>query len=116
MSPRNIAKSTNLPIESTLKQYIPASVYRLQFNADFNLKAATKTTPYLQTLGVDAIYASPCFEAKPGSMHGYDVANPNRINPEIGTLKDYIKYCNSLKRQGMGQILDVVPNHMGGEW
>jgi len=93
--------------------YLPSSVYRLQMNGKFTYQQAQKVLPYLHDLGVDAVYSSPCFEATPGSPHGYDVTNPSRINPEIGTPKEFNDYCKSLKRNGMGQILDIVPNHMG---
>jgi len=93
--------------------YVPASVYRLQFNPDFKFTDAEALIPYLKELGVDAIYASPYFQSAPGSFHGYDVTNPNRINPEIGSEEEYSRFCDALKQAGMGQILDVVPNHMG---
>lgn len=96
---------------SSLK--IPSSVYRLQFNSDFTFKKAAACVPYLKSLGVEAIYASPCFEAVTGSAHGYNVANPNNLNPVLGTAKDYGHFCRTLKEAGMQQILDVVPNHMG---
>ncbi|MGH9644382.1 MAG: malto-oligosyltrehalose synthase, partial [Terriglobales bacterium] len=49
----------------------------------------------------------------PGSMHGYDIVDHNSLNPEIGTVDDYEFFVSELHRHGMGQILDIVPNHMG---
>ena len=49
----------------------------------------------------------------PGSLHGYDVADPTALNPEVGTEDDYRRFVDALHAHGMGQVLDVVPNHMG---
>ena len=50
--------------------------------------------------------------AKKGSLHGYDILDHNRINPEIGTEEEYDEFVQELRKYGMGQILDIVPNHM----
>ncbi len=65
----------------------PVATYRLQFHSEFTFDAFERIIPYLQKLGISTIYASPVFEATPGSTHGYDGVNPHRINPEIGTEK-----------------------------
>ncbi len=46
-------------------------------------------------------------------MHGYDIIDHNALNPELGTPEDYEYFVAELHRHGMGQILDIVPNHMG---
>lgn len=91
---------------------IPAATYRLQFNASFRFQDAERIVPYLDALGVSDVYASPFFKARAGSMHGYDIVDHNLLNPEIGSSEDFKSYCESLRRHGMGQILDFVPNHM----
>ncbi len=90
---------------------IPSSVYRLQLNEDFPLKKAIKVLPYLMDLGVEGVYCSPFYDAY--SAHGYDVTDPNKLNPKIGTLQEYLQFCAQLKKLGLKQIVDVVPNHMG---
>ncbi len=92
---------------------IPAATYRLQFHAGFTFQDARRLVPYLHQLGVTDVYASPYLKARSGSAHGYDVANPNSLNPEIGTEDDYRAFVDELARHGMGQVLDTVPNHMG---
>lgn len=92
---------------------VPSCVYRLQFNKQFTFKAATALIPYFKELGVDALYCSPYLQAAPGSMHGYNITNPNKINPEIGTEEEFEFFCAELDRCGIRQILDIVPNHMG---
>jgi malto-oligosyltrehalose synthase/4-alpha-glucanotransferase len=92
--------------------YNPVSTYRLQFHKGFTFKNLEEIIPYLEELGVRTIYASPIFEAAPGSNHGYDVVNPHRINPEIGTLAELRRISKKLKRSGIGWLQDIVPNHM----
>jgi malto-oligosyltrehalose synthase/4-alpha-glucanotransferase len=88
------------------------STYRIQFNKEFTFSDFKKVIPYLQQLGVKTLYASPIFEASPGSMHGYDTVNPLRINPEIGTEAELLEISALLKSSGMNWIQDIVPNHM----
>ena len=89
------------------------STYRLQFHREFTFRDAIALVPYLASLGVSHIYASPIMEARPGSTHGYDIINHNRLNPEIGTETDFRALVDALHAHSMGLILDFVPNHMG---
>lgn len=90
----------------------PVATYRIQFHKDFSFSDFEETLPYLQKLGVTTVYASPVFESVPGSMHGYDGVNPNKIDPEIGTEEQLVKIREKLKQQGMHWLQDIVPNHM----
>ncbi len=91
---------------------IPVSTYRLQFNGQFGFSDARRIVAYLHDLGIGDIYASPYFKAAAGSLHGYDILDQNRLNPEIGTEDEYQALIDELQRWNMGQILDIVPNHM----
>jgi len=93
--------------------HIPLAMYRLQFNRDFTFSDATKLIPYLAALGITHCYASPYLRARPGSVHGYDIIDHNSLNPEIGTPADYEQFVSQLHNHGLGQVLDIVPNHMG---
>lgn len=92
---------------------IPTATYRLQFNRSFTFLDAAALVPYLASLGISHCYASPYFRARPGSLHGYDIIDHNSLNPEIGSREDYEHFVAELHRHGMGQVLDIVPNHMG---
>jgi (1->4)-alpha-D-glucan 1-alpha-D-glucosylmutase len=46
-------------------------------------------------------------------MHGYDITNHDSLNPEIGTEAEHTRLMSLLREQGMGHLLDIVPNHMG---
>ncbi|HZZ77725.1 MAG TPA: malto-oligosyltrehalose synthase, partial [Gemmataceae bacterium] len=92
---------------------VPGATYRLQFHAGFTFKDACRIIPYLQKLGITDCYASPYLKARPGSKHGYDICDHQSINPEIGSDADCATFAKTLHDHGMGQILDIVPNHMG---
>jgi (1->4)-alpha-D-glucan 1-alpha-D-glucosylmutase len=92
---------------------IPLSTYRLQFNGRFTFSDASAVVPYLHRLGISDCYASSYLAAVPGSEHGYNVADPTRLNPELGTESDYWSWIDALRARDMGHLLDVVPNHMG---
>ena len=90
----------------------PIATYRIQFHKDFSFKDFEKRIPYLQKLGVSTIYASPILAATPGSTHGYDGISPEHINPEIGTEEQLRDISAILKKQDIGWLQDIVPNHM----
>ena len=92
--------------------HIPSATYRLQFNRSFTFEQAAALVPYLDELGITDVYASPFLMARPGSLHGYDVTDHTRFNPEIGDEKSFLHFSEELKRRGMSLIADVVPNHM----
>jgi len=90
----------------------PLSTYRLQFTPHFGFEAARAIVPYLVELGVGYLYASPYLKARPGSEHGYDVVDPNALNPEIGTPAEHAALIDASQAAGLGHLLDFVPNHM----
>jgi (1->4)-alpha-D-glucan 1-alpha-D-glucosylmutase len=91
---------------------LPVSTYRLQFTPAFGFSAAKEIVPYLHRLGISDIYASPIFQARKGSTHGYDIVDPTELNPELGTTADFDALIEDVRRCGMGWIQDIVPNHM----
>jgi (1->4)-alpha-D-glucan 1-alpha-D-glucosylmutase len=91
---------------------IPTCTYRIQFHAGFDFEAARQIVPYLKLLGVSDLYASPIFQARKGSTHGYDVVDPTQINCELGGIEKFEVLWETLHQQGIGWIQDIVPNHM----
>ena len=92
---------------------IPSSTYRLQFNRDFTFNQARALVPYLHALGITDCYASPYFQARAESLHGYDITDHNKLNAAIGTREEYDAWIAELHAHQMGQVLDFIPNHMG---
>ncbi|WIM12641.1 malto-oligosyltrehalose synthase [Enhydrobacter sp.] len=91
---------------------MPRATLRLQFHKDFTFADAERLVPYMAALGVSHLYASPITAARAGSMHGYDVIDPTRVNPELGGEDGLRRLVEALRRQGLGLIVDIVPNHM----
>ncbi len=91
----------------------PRATYRFQFHKDFTFDDAVRAVPYLVALGISHVYASPIHKARPGSTHGYDIVDHAAINPELGGEDGFYRLSDALGRNGLGLILDIVPNHMG---
>lgn len=91
---------------------IPSATYRLQFRKGFTFDNAAEISDYLFSLGISHIYSSPYLQAAPGSAHGYDVVDPQRVNEELGGASAHKRFCTKLGEIGLGQVLDIVPNHM----
>ncbi|MDO9579249.1 MAG: alpha-amylase family glycosyl hydrolase, partial [Bacteroidales bacterium] len=91
---------------------IPIATYRLQFNADFGFQAAAQVIAYLADLGVSDVYASPVFQARKASRHGYDITDARRINPELGGTSEFETLTGMVKAYRMGWLQVIVPNHM----
>ncbi|MCE9607521.1 MAG: malto-oligosyltrehalose synthase [Planctomycetia bacterium] len=94
------------------RRVVPAVTYRVQFRDEWTFDDATAIVPYLHELGVSHVYASPYMRARAGSPHGYDVCDPNQLNPAFGSEESYRGFIAALRAHGMGHIVDVVPNHM----
>ncbi|MHB1161660.1 MAG: malto-oligosyltrehalose synthase [Chloroflexota bacterium] len=94
------------------RRRLPVSTYRLQFNGGFTFDAARSVVHYLHSLGVTDCYSSPYLQARPGSPHGYDVCDHGALNADLGSREQYEAFVAELKKHGMGQLLDVVANHM----
>jgi (1->4)-alpha-D-glucan 1-alpha-D-glucosylmutase len=99
----------------------PRATYRVQLREDFDFDAAAGIVPYLEELGVSHLYCSPYMQAAPHSTHGYDVVDPTRISSELGGERGLASLDAALRAALMGQLLDIVPNHMcvtdrGNRW
>ncbi|MEZ4522990.1 MAG: alpha-amylase family glycosyl hydrolase [Thermomicrobiales bacterium] len=92
--------------------HIPLSTYRLQLNADFPFSSAIEQLDYLVRLGIGDLYLSPIMRAVAGSAHGYDVTDPTQVNPALGGQSGLRDLSEEARDQGLGILLDIVPNHM----
>jgi (1->4)-alpha-D-glucan 1-alpha-D-glucosylmutase len=108
----SVAREARAPARNAVTD-TPVSTYRLQFGAKFRLADAIALVPYLANLGITHVYASPLLKARPGSEHGYDITDFNALNPEIGNWDEFVRFSDRLRANGMGLVLDFVPNHMG---
>jgi (1->4)-alpha-D-glucan 1-alpha-D-glucosylmutase len=86
--------------------------YRVQLRPEFRFEEAAAVTGYLAALGVSHLYCSPYLQAAPGSTHGYDVVDYGWVNEELGGSVAHAGLVEALRAEGLGQVLDIVPNHM----
>lgn len=92
-----------IPLRATL---------RLQCHAGFTFDDAAAWLEYFAALGISHLYLSPVLAPMPGSGHGYDLADPRRINPEAGGEAALRRLAEGARAHGIGLLLDVVANHM----
>ena len=90
----------------------PSATYRVQLTPEFGFDDLAAIAPYLAALGITHVYCSPYLQAAKGSTHGYDVVDPTRVNEELGGEPARRRMVEALAQSGLGQVLDVVPNHM----
>jgi (1->4)-alpha-D-glucan 1-alpha-D-glucosylmutase len=98
--------------QDVARQRLPVATYRLQFTGDFTFRQAAELIDYLGALGVTDVYASPLLQARERSQSGYDVADCERLNEDLGTPEEFEALALGLREKGMGLVLDIVPNHM----
>jgi (1->4)-alpha-D-glucan 1-alpha-D-glucosylmutase len=91
---------------------VPLSTYRVQFRPEFDFEAAAGIVEYLRDLGISHVYCSPYLQAAPGSSHGYDTVNYQQVNAELGGEDGRATFVGRLAECDIGQVLDIVPNHM----
>ena len=85
-------------------------------NNDFfggNLKGIEEKLPYLKNLGVTVIYLNPIFESH--ENHRYSTACYERIDPLLGTEKEFRELCRAADEMGIKIILDGVFSHTGAD-
>jgi malto-oligosyltrehalose synthase len=87
------------------------STYRLQLGG-LGFAGAFDLVGYLHDLGVETLYVSPVLTAAPGSTHGYDVVDPTRLDPALGTAREFGALLAELAAHEMRLLIDIVPNHM----
>ena len=90
----------------------PRATYRVQLHSGFTFDDAANFAAYLAELGISHLYCSPYLQATPGSTHGYDVVDHRRINEDLGGAAAHARMHSALREHGLGQVLDIVPNHM----
>jgi alpha-glucosidase len=75
-----------------------------------DINGIIRRLPYLQDLGIDAIWLSPIFPSPMGDF-GYDVSDYTAIDPLFGTMADLEALIHAAHSGGLKVVLDLVPNH-----
>ncbi|MDR2564983.1 MAG: glycoside hydrolase family 13 protein [Bifidobacteriaceae bacterium] len=109
-----------MAIDSNPDWWRDAAVYQIypRSFADANgdgigdLVGVTARVPYLEALGVDAVWLSPFYPSALADG-GYDVDDYRDVDPRIGTLAEFDQMVAALHQAGIRVIIDIVPNHSG---
>jgi len=96
--------------DAVFYEVYPRSFADSDNNGIGDLKGITSKLDYLQQLGVNAIWITPCFPS-PQVDFGYDVSDYEAIDPMYGTMADFDKLVAEGKKRGIRVILDFVVNH-----
>jgi alpha-glucosidase len=75
-----------------------------------DLNGIASKLDYLKSLGVDAIWITPCYPS-PQVDFGYDVSDYENIDPMYGTLADFDRLHQEASKRGIRIIMDFVINH-----
>jgi alpha-glucosidase len=79
-----------------------------------DLDGVVSRLPYLEVLGVDAIWINPV-NVSPMADHGYDVADPRDIDPLFGGMAALERLVTAAHRRGIKVTMDLVPNHTSSQ-
>lgn len=73
------------------------------------LKGITKKLPYLEKLGVTALWISPFYQTS--AYHGYHITDFFNVDPHFGKKEDLINLITETHKRDMKILADFVPNH-----
>ena len=79
-----------------------------------DFKGLMRQLDYLLGFGVTAIWLMP-FQPSPGKDGGYDVADYYGVNPQFGTLGDFVEFTHGCHQRGIRVLIDLVVNHTSNE-
>ena len=78
-------------------------------HAGGDLRGVIKRLDYLKDLGISALYLNPIFLSD--SNHKYDIIDYKKIDPQFGTIDDFIELVHEAHSRGIRVVLDAVFNH-----
>lgn len=75
-----------------------------------DFRGLTSRLQYLQDLGINTIWLAP-FQPSPLQDDGYDVTDYKKIDPNLGTIKDFKNFMREAKARHFYVIMDIALNH-----
>ncbi len=100
--------------DKTIYQIYPKSFCDSNGDGIGDLQGIIGKLDYLEALGVDILWLSPCFKS-PMVDQGYDISDYYMIDPMFGTMEDMEQLIREAKERGMYVIMDLVANHCSSE-
>ncbi|CUM55866.1 uncharacterized protein AC631_05371 [Debaryomyces fabryi] len=96
--------------ETTVYQIYPSSFQDSNGDGIGDLPGITSRLDYIKSIGVDAVWLSPCFDSPQVDM-GYDISDYKNIYPAYGTIEDADELIKSVHERGLKILMDLVVNH-----
>jgi alpha-glucosidase len=117
LSGSDLAADPNWWRQASVYQIYPRSFSDSNGDGLGDIKGITAKVPYLQELGIDAVWLSPFYPSALADG-GYDVDDYRNVDPKLGTLADFDEMSAALHAAGIKLIADIVPNHSSDrhEW
>lgn len=99
--------------DAVFYQIWPRSFYDTTGDGHGDFNGMTAKLPYLQELGINAIWLTPMFEAP--SYHGYDFTEFYQVERDYGSMAEFEAFIQAADAKGIKVILDLVINHISRE-
>lgn len=100
--------------KAVIYQIYPRSFYDSNADGIGDLQGIIRKLPYLQELGIDAIWLSPVFRS-PQDDNGYDISDYQDIDPMFGNLEDMERLIQEAGKRNIRIVMDLVLNHSSDE-
>ncbi len=97
-------------LDLVIYQVYPRSFCDSDGNGIGDIKGIQSKLGYLQELGINAIWLSPCYKS-PNYDNGYDISDYRDIQPDFGTFEDWKSLIDDMHSRGMKLFMDLVVNH-----
>ena len=69
---------------------------------------------YLSGIGVGAVWLLP-FYPSPKRDNGYDITDYYGVDPQLGSLGDFVDFTHEAKKHGIRVLVDLVVNHTSNQ-
>jgi glycosidase len=86
------------------------SFYDSNGDAQGDLRGLMQKLPYLQDLGITSVLLFPLYEAD--CYHNYFAKDFDKIDPEFGTMEDYLLLVKEIHKRGMKIYLDMETQYV----
>lgn len=100
--------------DAVVYQIYPRSFMDSNGDGIGDLPGITARLDYLKALGVDVVWLSPHFDS-PNADNGYDVRDYRKVMAQFGTMADFDRMLEGMRRRGLRLIIDLVVNHSSDE-
>lgn len=95
---------------ASIYQIYPSSFHDTTGTGLGDLAGIISKVDYIASLGVDAVWLSPCYKS-PNVDMGYDISDYRAVDPRYGSIEDIERLVLGLRKRGVRLLLDLVVNH-----